>query len=183
MNKPYEWGVVCGRFQSLHKGHEKVIEEGLKICEKLLILIGSSQESGTERNPFSAGLRAEMLSNIYNKKDFPNVYIGLIPDLSTEGGISPEWGEYFLNQVFSYIKRKPDVIIFGNDEERARWFFPEQKEGIDEVVIKRAELPISGTIMRNFILENKREEWEKYTNPKNHHMWDVLQENLRKIYS
>ena len=48
--KPYDVGLVCGRFQTFHKGHEKLVDTGLLLCDRLLILIGSAQESGTERN-------------------------------------------------------------------------------------------------------------------------------------
>ena len=53
MNKPYDVGFICGRFQTFHKGHEKLVETGLMLCDRLLIFIGSSQEDGTERNPFN----------------------------------------------------------------------------------------------------------------------------------
>lgn len=177
--KKYEWGVICGRFQSFHKGHEKVIEKGIELCDNLLILIGSSQVSGTERNPFNITTRFNMLFKSYI--DYPNVYIGVISDLSTEDDISPEWGEYFLNRVRYYIGRKPDVIIFGNDEERSKWFSDEQKQGIEEIVIKREELPISATLMREYIVENNKEEWMKYTNPNIHKMWDSLREELKSV--
>ena len=49
MNKPYDVGFICGRFQTFHKGHEKLVGTGLMLCDRLLIFIGSSQEDGTER--------------------------------------------------------------------------------------------------------------------------------------
>ena len=51
--KPYDVGLVCGRFQTFHKGHEKLVDTGLLLCDRLLILIGSAQESGTERNQYT----------------------------------------------------------------------------------------------------------------------------------
>ena len=47
--KPYDTGLVCGRFQTFHKGHERLVDTGLLLCDRLLILIGSAQECGTER--------------------------------------------------------------------------------------------------------------------------------------
>ena len=38
--KPYDSGVIVGRFQNLHKGHERLIDTGLLLCDRLLILIG-----------------------------------------------------------------------------------------------------------------------------------------------
>lgn len=37
MNKPYDVGFICGRFQTFHKGHEKLVETGLMLCDRLLI--------------------------------------------------------------------------------------------------------------------------------------------------
>lgn len=42
--KPYDVGLICGRFQTFHKGHESLVETGLKLCDRVLILIGSAQE-------------------------------------------------------------------------------------------------------------------------------------------
>ena len=51
--KPYDCGVVCGRFQTFHIGHESLIDTALRLCDRVLILIGSAQEYGTERNPLT----------------------------------------------------------------------------------------------------------------------------------
>ena len=61
MTKPYDVGLIVGRFQTLHKGHEKLIETGLMLCDRLLILIGSSQECGTERNPLNINITFALL--------------------------------------------------------------------------------------------------------------------------
>ena len=63
--KPYDVGLICGRFQTFHKGHEKLVDTGLMLCDRLLILIGSAQECGTERNPLNINTRTKMLKEIY----------------------------------------------------------------------------------------------------------------------
>ena len=50
--KVYDTGLICGRFQTFHKGHERLVDTGLLLCDRLLILIGSAQECGTERKSF-----------------------------------------------------------------------------------------------------------------------------------
>lgn len=71
--KPYDTGLICGRFQTFHKGHERLVESGLLLCDRLLILIGSSQECGTERNPFNIVTRTNILKEIYG--DRPEIMI------------------------------------------------------------------------------------------------------------
>ena len=48
----YDSGLIVGRFQTFHKGHQSLVDAGLQLCDRVLILIGSAQESGTERNPY-----------------------------------------------------------------------------------------------------------------------------------
>ena len=92
--KPYDVGLVCGRFQTFHKGHEKLIDTGLKLCDRLLILIGSAQECGTERNPLNINTRTKMLKAIYG--DSSNIMIYGLADMTNENDICPEWGRYLL---------------------------------------------------------------------------------------
>lgn len=65
MLRPYDCGLICGRFQTFHIGHESLVETGLKLCDRVLILVGSAQESGTERNPYDVATRMDMLKAIY----------------------------------------------------------------------------------------------------------------------
>lgn len=43
----FKTGIIVGRFQHIHKGHEKLINIGLELSDKLLIFIGSANESNT----------------------------------------------------------------------------------------------------------------------------------------
>lgn len=88
--KVYDTGLICGRFQTFHKGHERLVDTGLLLCDRLLILIGSAQECGTERNPFNINTRTKILKEIYG--DRPEVMIYGLADLTDENDIRPEWG-------------------------------------------------------------------------------------------
>lgn len=87
--KPYDVGLICGRFQTFHKGHEKLINTGLMLCDRVLILIGSAQEYGTERNPLNINTRTNMLKTVYG--DNPNIMIYGLSDMTNENDICPEW--------------------------------------------------------------------------------------------
>lgn len=39
-SKAYDCGMICGRFQTFHIGHESLVETGLKLCDRVLILVG-----------------------------------------------------------------------------------------------------------------------------------------------
>ena len=65
MKKPYDVGLIVGRFQMLHNGHEKLFNTANKLCDRLLIFVGSAQEMGTIRNPFDVNTRIEMIKEVY----------------------------------------------------------------------------------------------------------------------
>ncbi|ARM75865.1 nicotinamide-nucleotide adenylyltransferase [Acidianus manzaensis] len=54
-------GLYPGRFQPFHLGHLSVVKWALERVDELVILVGSSQESHTLVNPFTAGERVEMI--------------------------------------------------------------------------------------------------------------------------
>jgi bifunctional NMN adenylyltransferase/nudix hydrolase len=63
--KSYKLAVVVGRFQPLHCGHEELIKQALLKAEKVLILVGSSQESRTVKNPFNFHERRDMIESTF----------------------------------------------------------------------------------------------------------------------
>ena len=62
MKKPYKLGFVVGRFLAFHNGHADMMKKALEICDEVTVLIGSSQESGTEKNPFPYKVRENFFS-------------------------------------------------------------------------------------------------------------------------
>ncbi|MFO8050687.1 MAG: nicotinamide-nucleotide adenylyltransferase [Thermoplasmatota archaeon] len=61
-------GIFIGRFQPFHKGHLSIIEEALGVVDELVIGIGSAESSFTEKDPFTAGERIEMLRAVIRKR-------------------------------------------------------------------------------------------------------------------
>ena len=177
--KPYDVGLICGRFQTFHKGHEKLIETGMLLCDRLLILIGSAQECGTERNPLNINTRTKMLKMVYG--DNPSIMIYALPDLSNENDIRPEWGRYLLQNADRYIFKNPDVMIYGNDESRSAWFDKADLKNTTEVIINRNELPISATMLRQYMVEDNRKAWMELVNPKLHKMYDEIRSELMTV--
>lgn len=177
--KPYDCGVVCGRFQTFHIGHESLIDTALRLCDRVLILVGSAQEYGTERNPLTINTRTKMLREIYGNS--PEIMIFGINDLTDETDIRPEWGKYFLENVDRYIYKLPEVLIYGNDEARSRWFDVEDIKEVTEVIVNRGKIPISATMVRDFMVQDNRREWQKWVNPKLHKMYDEIRRELMTV--
>ena len=144
--KEYEFSLILGRFNHIHLGHKMLIDESIKKAKKTLVLIGSMQEKGTLRNPFSYDTRKRLIEKIY--KDESSIIISGLEDMSNEHDISYEWGRYILDNVYEMTNLKPDIMFYGNDESRNGWFSEEDIKGIHEEVISRDIFKISATYLR-----------------------------------
>lgn len=180
MLRPYDCGLICGRFQTFHIGHESLVETGLKLCDRVLILVGSSQESGTERNPYDVATRMDMLRAIYGN-DSDVIMMHGLADLTDENDIRPEWGRYLLDAVDRYLYKAPELMIYGNDESRSRWFDPEDIRDTSEFIVNRGRIPISATMVREAMVFDRRKDWMAMVNPKLHKMYNRLREELMSV--
>lgn len=176
--KPYDVGLIVGRFQTFHKGHQRLVDTALSLCDRVLILVGSAQETGTERNPFNIKTRIEMIEAVY---DMPEVMIYALPDLTNENDITPDWGKYVMVNAKAYVHKAPELMVYGNDEARSKWFAVEDIKDTSEFIINRSALPISGTMMRQLMLDDNREEWMRWVSPKLHKFYDRLRGELTAV--
>lgn len=168
--KPFSLGIMVGRFQTLHSGHEYMIRTALSLCGQVGIFVGSSQESGTAPNPFSYKTRESLLRLLFGDQ----VHIYPLPDIGV--GNNAQWGEYVLHNVLTQYERTPDLLISGKETRRVSWF-----DGIEGVNISELYIPktieISASQMREFLLADDRESWQRYTNRA---LWGQY-DTLRKI--
>ena len=178
MNKPFDSGLLVGRFQTFHKGHESLVETGLSLCDRMIILVGSSQECGTERNPFNIATRMKVINEIYQHH---NVKIYALSDLTNEGDITTAWGKYVLDNVDRYLYKAPELMIYGNDESRSKWFDTDDIKNTSEFIVPRSRLPISATVLRQYMVDDNRKEWMQWVNPKMHKLYDELRAELMEV--
>lgn len=79
-NKHYHYLVFIGRFQPFHNGHKAVIDEALKRCDEVIILIGSANLPRSLRNPFSIAERTAMIKGAYSKDDAARIHCVALDD-------------------------------------------------------------------------------------------------------
>lgn len=175
--KPYDVSLYVGRFQHIHKGHEQTIEQARMVSDRILILVGSAQEKGTMRNPYDVLLRMEMIKEIYPGDD---VIVGALNDYSNHADISAGWGRHVLDTVKQYIRKTPDIMIYGKEDANLNWFMhqPEEVKHITEMVVARNRYPISATMMREYLFMDEFEKWKEHANPKLHKHYDRLRQQL-----
>jgi bifunctional NMN adenylyltransferase/nudix hydrolase len=65
MHRDYSVAVIIGRFQPFHNNHAKLVEQGLRIADKVLILVGSAYAARSPKNPFTFEERKSMIMDCF----------------------------------------------------------------------------------------------------------------------
>ena len=177
MKRPYELGLVLGRFQGLHEGHEAVIRKALSVCERVIVMIGSADKAGTAHDPFPVSLRKEMLEAMFPRLS-RNGRLILTPLDDLGVGNVPAWGEYVLENAKA-AAGTPECIVYG-DEDKCRTWFPNHPE-IRYVSLDRKVIDINGTRLRKIILDGDEEAFRKHTSRGLWPFFPRLREVLREI--
>lgn len=135
MKKLYKTCLIVGRFQPIHSGHEKMIKKALEFAETVLVFVGSSQESRTERNPFSYDERERMLKKVFKSS---RVIVRPLPDILV--GNNSIWGEYVLEKAKDVLGEFPSLYLSGAEIIRSSWFSGlKQAENLDEISIHKMD--------------------------------------------
>lgn len=71
--------LFIGRFQPFHNGHLHVVKEILKKHDKIIIAVGSAEESATEKNPWTASARMEMIASTLEEKKIDAKRFWILP--------------------------------------------------------------------------------------------------------
>ena len=142
--KKYGVGIVIGRFQPFHKGHAHLIDRALRLCNKLIIGIGSSNTIDKD-NPFSYEKRLEMVTRfIENEKLQHRIEkIVPIPDVPNDD----EWLKLTIKNAGKF-----DVALGNNDW--VNGIFKERGIGIIEFPFYKRHL-LEGTKIRDLMQAGK----------------------------
>lgn len=156
---PTKIGVFIARFQPLHKAHMFVIEKALKECDKLVIMLGSSNKQDMPRNPFNFRLRKELVSeSLSNVHDMTKIQIYQLPDWSTENEVTDDsvWGHYLYYNIVSRINQKNFTLYYSDKPDIVKnWFDDEVKEYISFCFLDRNKVfeGLSSTKIRQALLD------------------------------
>jgi len=113
-------GLAVMRLQPLHEGHQILINQMLKTCESVVIGVGSTQESGTTRNPFSFEARYGMLKEVYSKEIDSGV-MRVIPLIDIGAKYHAQWIEYLTSTLKTHQLPLPTDYFSGSLED-ASWY-------------------------------------------------------------
>lgn len=156
--KTLKIGVFIARFQPLHKAHMYVIEKALKDCDKVVIMLGSSNKDNMPRNPFNFRLRKELLSeSLSNEHDMTRIQIYQFPDWSEENLANDDavWGHYLYYNIVSRIGQKYFTLYYSDAPKIAEaWFDDEVKRFVSFCFLDRQKVfdGLSSTKIRAALL-------------------------------
>ena len=163
-------GVFLSRMQPLHNGHLGIIDIALKENDKVVVLIGSKNKSGTIRNPLDITLRRLILEEALEKRygiDYiSRIEIKELPDWSMETDIDSnlEWGRYLYYNIVAACEQKSFSIYFSDEREIIEnWFENDLKIRINFRLFERKDMfeGISSTKIREAFLTDNKEYVEK----------------------
>lgn len=157
--KKYNYGLYIGRFQPLHIGHESIIRTMLDECQRVIIAIGSSQESGTKRNPFTFEQREDLITNVFYRERLT----GQLKIMPLEDRENPSndasWGDYVFQKVYQRFYVFPDAVYEGAESERNNWY---DNRNVDVIRVSRSVTPVSATLVRK-VFESTLPSYEAFT--------------------
>ena len=152
---PFQLGLIVGRFQTLHAGHRDMIGKACAVCDRVGVFIGSAQESGTLKNPFTYPERREMLQKVCGDR----VEIEPLPDIGV--GNNAKLGEYVLANARRAFGKTPDLLVSGKEARRIDWFDSAVGVTVAELYIPKT-IDISAARMREFFIRDDRAAWQQY---------------------
>ncbi len=177
-NMPFEFGFVCGRYGHAHLGHKLLMDKGLELCKKMYVAVGSAQEKGTLRNPFPVETRIKVIKKMYSDIPEEKLTIAGINDMSNELNRSTSWGTYLKEHIITKFEKFPDLILYGSEGDRSKWFKEEDMKNTYELIVPRDLVPVSGTKMRAFLVIDDEKSWQQYVPETIYDMYSELREEL-----
>jgi len=139
----WKTALIIWRFQPLHKGHLSLFSLMKKRADvdRVVVMIGSSQESHTAYNPFSFEERKAMLLAL-NHTCFVEEDIFALPDFSDDEA----WLSYLRSLLPSF-----DLLVSGNEWVQSLFSWKNDSD-LELVIPDLSLIDICATKIRSFLL-------------------------------
>ncbi|MBR5599623.1 MAG: adenylyltransferase/cytidyltransferase family protein [Alphaproteobacteria bacterium] len=159
----YQHGICIIRCQPFHIGHDRLIKKMLKECQYATVVIGSAQESGTEKNPLPYFTRKKMIQNVYRQKEeYSRLRILGVKDI-----INASWPNYVLESIKKDQPSLPsaDILYVGDANEYQ--VFKDIIPNMGLCSRTTQDFPfLSGNMVRDMILL-RDERYKQFVHPEN----------------
>lgn len=172
--------IFVGRFQPFTLGHTKVIEQLYRENNlPTVIILVKSKKKGREdsfKRPYSEEMQIRMIQKV--KRDYPIEDVIVLPNAA-------------IDKIFNELRPDYEPVLWGTGTDRMKSYGYQvnRQEYRDDLnvhpdfslfEIKRTGKNISATKVRNALLDNDKEKFERYTPNSIHDMFSELREILRE---
>lgn len=148
MSKDYNLAVFIGRFSPFHNEHLNVLKQGLKLADKVLIVIGSSTSATNIKNPFTFLERLQMIRESLSREENDRVIIRPVSDYFHNDN---QWVAAIQNIVAETAEG--NVCLLGSYKDASSYYlnlFPQW-----DFKPQKAITPMDATTIREAILDPK----------------------------
>ena len=169
----FETGLVIMRGQPIHFGHIRLIDTALSQCRQVFVVLGSTQEFGTSRNPFSFSERKRMLKNYYSQQEdvWKNKLIILgLPDI-----FSLRWPKYVLEEIHKIYPDIEITSVFGGSQYDCDWFKDLKHHIVDR---SHPDYPFASASMIRDMLTYNDKRWMDYVPECN---WHIIARKFNRL--
>lgn len=109
--KHYKLAVIIGRHQISHAGHELLKRKALEVADKVVIILGSSFQARSPKNPFNWQERQEMIFSTLTKEEKQRTFCCPIRDYYND----KKWNAEVKRIVNQYSS--DDIVLVGHKKE------------------------------------------------------------------
>ena len=159
-NYKFNCGVIVGRFSPIHIGHEQLINEALKDCKQVVVIV--TADNGSKDTTYSLDYRIHLVNKVYSN-EIKNNRVIVVPFVSNQK-LDTSYGDKIFELVERCTNRQADYIIYGSDKNITKCFSKEKIEKLYCNIVDRDLIPISATMIRKMLKNDDRENLEKYLN-------------------
>lgn len=165
MSKNSDLTAFIGRLTPLHLGHCDVIARALKCSKKVVILIGSSFQARTIKNPFTFAERRDMVLSWYEdfvKETGCTTPIAIEP-ISDHPYSDVEWITEVQSKVEPHrvmLGEDAKVSLTGADRDSSTWYlkaFPDWETSVLDPEDQKHDFQLSATAVREIMFSRKND--------------------------
>jgi bifunctional NMN adenylyltransferase/nudix hydrolase len=80
MNRKHQYAILIGRFQPFHFGHQRLVEQALRLADRVIVIVGSDRQHRSVKNPFTFEERERMVRGALRNPEQARVSVIGTPD-------------------------------------------------------------------------------------------------------
>jgi bifunctional NMN adenylyltransferase/nudix hydrolase len=113
------YSTFIGRFQPPHSGHIKVIREALKVTDKIIVIVGSSNQPRSIRNPFTFDERYELFCTWFEHNELERIIFVPMEDCNYRDNV---WIRNIKEAVSTIAKDATEIYLAGHRKDGTSYY-------------------------------------------------------------